>query len=86
LSQSSVTPDVVDSFYDVVHVPLQYTGLVPGESYAIVLGQQTPQQNYYEWVTGIELDAAAFFGKSDGATFTDESELGEAWLKVITTP
>ena len=88
LASATIPAASVDNFYGVVHAPLAFSGLEAGTTYAIVLGQQTPGDARYEWVGGTDVDPGLGFGKGDGAGgWTDESQLGDGWLKVyVRTP
>ena len=57
--------------------------MVPGQQYAIVLGQETPSTSgVYEWETSGS-DGINGFGKfQPGGNWVDESDLGDAWLQV----
>ncbi|MGL1903465.1 MAG: trehalase family glycosidase [Fibrobacterales bacterium] len=83
LVEGTIGQAEVDNFFVIMHAGMEYDGLVEGTEYAIVLGQKTPKADNYEWVNGEDVDSGLSFGKGDGAgSWTDESALGDAWMKV----
>ncbi|MGL1934265.1 MAG: trehalase family glycosidase [Fibrobacterales bacterium] len=83
LVEGTIGQAEVDNFFVIMHAAMEYDGLVEGTEYAVVLGQQTPKADNYEWVNGEDVDSGLSFGKGDGAgSWTDESALGDAWMKV----
>ncbi len=82
LAQGVIAPSEVDNFFSILHSGFEYSGLESGAMYAIVLSQKTPKSDNYEWVNGEDVDSELSFGKGDGSGWTDESELGDAWMKV----
>jgi hypothetical protein len=81
LASAAIPAGSVGTVMTVVNAPLQYSGLVNGTKYAIVLGQQTPQAALYGWCTG-EINSNYQFGKWNGTSWVDESTLGDGWMKV----
>jgi hypothetical protein len=86
LAVSSINIESLGGSFTVMHASLKYYGLTAGNKYAIVLGQSNVQGNTnsgYEWCTKL-LDTTQQFGKYSGTAWTDESGLGDAWMKIYT--
>jgi hypothetical protein len=87
LASGSASQDLVpvDKSFAVVELALDYTGLVAGTAYAVVLGEQTPaNDSHYEWCDHGTPTAGLHFGKlmTGHSEWTDESGNGDGWLKV----
>jgi hypothetical protein len=82
LVSTTIATGSVDNFFEVVHAPLEYEGLVEGTQYAVVLGQESSAAAGYEWVSGEDVASGESFGKGAAGSYTDESELGDGWLKI----
>jgi hypothetical protein len=84
LASTTISSSLVGTSYSEIKVLLTYNGMINGTKYAIVLGQTTNDDgNNYEWLSGQSGITGQNFGKFDGAsTWTDESNIGNAWLKV----
>lgn len=82
LATATVPSKSVSGDFAVVSVPLSYTGLKEGTTYAIVLGQ-SKNNDYanYEWCTA-EVNPSLKSGKYSGGKWIDESSIGDGWLKV----
>ncbi|MEK0317318.1 glycoside hydrolase family 9 protein [Cohnella sp. 56] len=82
LATVTVKASDIGEDFALVSVPLTYSGLVNGTTYAIVLGQ-SKNSDYanYEWCTS-EVSAALKYGKYSGGKWIDESGIGDGWLKV----
>jgi hypothetical protein len=84
LAVSSISIDSLGGYFTVKSAPLSYNGLIAGNKYAIVLGQSNVSGTNnagYEWCTKT-FDSTLHFGKYSGTSWTDESILGDGWLKV----
>ena len=81
LASATIPASSVSVSFTVVNAPLTYNGLVNGNEYAILLGQQTTQTVNYEWCTGA-VDSNLQYGKWTGSAYTDESSLGDGWMKI----
>jgi len=86
LATAEIPANLVGGSFTVVSAPLNYTGLVEGTEYAIVLGQVI-NSNYanYEWCTS-PVSSDLQFGKYNGSSWVDESGIGDGWLKVYVEP
>lgn len=87
LAVASLDVSSLKGIFTVVNVPLKYSGLTGGQKYAIVLGQSNVQSGInpgFEWCTKIA-DSTVSFGKYSGTSWTDESILGDGWLKIYTS-
>jgi hypothetical protein len=83
LASTTISSSSVGTSYSSMNAPLTYYGLTNGTKYAIVLGQITNSESNYEWVSGSSGTTGQNYGKFDGAsTWTEESFLGNGWLKV----
>ena len=83
LATATIAAADVGSSPTEIDVPLSYSGLVPGQQYAIVLGQETPSTSgYYEWETSGSEGTSGFGKFQPGGNWVDESDLGDAWLQV----
>jgi hypothetical protein len=82
LASTTVSAARIGTSPSVVKVPLRHGGIVPGKTYVIALSQSTPGDAVYVW-TASGSNGLYGFGKfrPDG-TWTDESNLGDAWLQV----
>ncbi|MFD2334492.1 glycoside hydrolase family 9 protein [Cohnella sp. GCM10020058] len=82
LATATVKASAIGEDFAVVSVPLAYSGLASGTTYAIVLGQ-SKNSDYanYEWSTS-EVSASLKYGKYSGGKWIDESGIGDGWLKV----
>jgi len=82
LATATVPASQIGTSNTIIDVPLAHAGMKPGATYAIVLGQQTPGDSFYQWTTS---GANGLFGfgkiQPDGSWQT-ESQLGDAWLQV----
>ena len=82
LAHGLIPSDWIDANFTVVRTGLNYDGLVAGKQYAIVLTQGVLTNAHYEWCAQA-VSPDLHFGKytvNDG--WTDESGLGDGWLKV----
>ncbi len=87
LVSATVNASTVSTSWTTINVPLNYSGLVCGNQYAIVLGQQTPDaSNFYAWCSGAR--TIGNFGKWNGPSYVDETSIcGNGWLMVyVYTP
>jgi hypothetical protein len=87
LAVSSIDASSLGGSFTVINAPLHYFGLTAGKKYAVVLGQSNVQANTnpgFEWCTKLT-DTSAYFGKYSGTSWTDESPLGDGWLKIYTS-
>lgn len=83
IASAVIDSNKMDSFFSIVHAELFCDQLVGGNEYAVVLSQKNTQSTCYEWVNGMDVSPDIHFGKGDGAgNWTDESQLGDGWLKV----
>ncbi|MGL1888981.1 MAG: trehalase family glycosidase [Reichenbachiella sp.] len=79
LGTASLKAKNIDSFFEVVNIPLAYDKLKIGQTYAIVLSQMQPQIDAYEWVIG-EIDGAKNFGTYQNGWKAEKAK--SAWLKL----
>ncbi len=86
LVTATIPASSIGGDFTVVSAALNYTGLTNGTEYAIVLGQVT-NSNYgnYEWCTA-NVSSDLQFGKYTGSAWTDESSIGDGWLRVYVLP
>ena len=85
LASAVISAEVVGSDWTVVNAPLHYAYVTGYKEFAVVLSQMTPGPCLYEWaVSGV--NKAASFGKWDGTSWIDESDLGDGWLKLWVMP
>jgi hypothetical protein len=83
LATNTIPVASVGSSPTIIDVALSYGSMVPGEQYAIVLGQQTPGTGgYYEWETTGSNGINGFGKFQPAGNWVDESNLGDAWLQV----
>jgi hypothetical protein len=85
LASGIIPASSADTVFREFVVPLDYRGLVDGATYAVVLGQVTPQTDHYEW-NSYPVDPTAVLGKYDGAIWTAEPSLGDGWTRVFVSP
>ncbi|MFC5406058.1 glycoside hydrolase family 9 protein [Cohnella soli] len=82
LATATVKASAISEDYEVIDIPLTYTGLGSGATYAIVLSQsKTSDYAGYEWLTS-EVSGTLKFGKYSSGAWVDESAIGDGWLKV----
>ncbi|WP_168120389.1 glycoside hydrolase family 9 protein [Paenibacillus sp. HB172176] len=83
LKTITVPASSISEDFAVIDVPLTYTGLINGASYAIVLGQvRNSDYSTYEWLTSAVNDSLTS-GKYSGGKWMDESAIGDGWLKIF---
>ncbi len=85
LSISSIDADSVSVNFKILHAPVEFHGLIPGTTYAIVLGQSNANSIHnagFEWCRLLVDSGKYRFGNFDGAGWTDDSRSGSGWLKV----
>ena len=85
LATAAIPSGSIGSGWTVVNAPLRYPALAFEQEYAIVVGQRTPGSSPYEWAVG-PVSRTTFFGKGNGSSWTDESSVGDGWLKVWLRP
>ncbi|MBP1995415.1 glycoside hydrolase family 9 protein [Paenibacillus eucommiae] len=83
LANVTVPASSISEDFEVINVPMTYSGLASGATYAIVLGQ-VKNSNYttYEWSTS-EVSSSLRSGKYSGDKWIDESSIGDGWLKLF---
>ena len=83
LATTTVPASEIHTSDTTIDVPLSYSGLVPGQQYAILLGQVTPSNtSWYEWST-VGTDGPYGFGQIQAnGVWVREPDLGQGWLQV----
>jgi hypothetical protein len=82
LATTTVPASKIGLLDTIIDIPLAYKGMVPGATYAIVLGQQTPGSSHYSWTTSGSNGLFGFGKIQPDGSWRDESNLGDAWLQV----
>lgn len=85
LAVASIPAARVGSAWTVIHAPLHYPSLTLEHEYALVLSQRNAGQALYEWAVQPSRRNASF-GKWNGASWVDESNLGDGWLMAWLMP
>lgn len=87
LAQAVVPAATVDSFYSVVHIPLQYERLGAQQHYAIALSQQNSGgKGYYQWLAGEDVYAAFVSGRKQAGQWLVDKNAKNTWLKLYLRP
>lgn len=81
LATAAIPTASVATDWTIVNAPLHYPQTNFEQEYAVVLSQRTPGPAVYEWAVSAANKATAF-GKWNGASWVNESHLGDGWLKV----
>lgn len=79
LATAKVEASLIGESWTIVNVHIT-TGTI-NEPFAIILGQCFPQEARYEWAVK-EVNSSFRFGKWNGSSYHDESNLGDGWVKV----
>ncbi|MFI9380067.1 hypothetical protein [Kutzneria sp. NPDC052558] len=85
LATATVPASQIGADDTLVDVPLAYSGMTPGATYAIVLGQQTPGDSLYGWTTSGSNGLFGFGKFQPDGSWQPESGLGDAWLQISGT-
>ena len=81
LAVATVPARSVGRGFTTLTVPLKYDGLVPGRSYAIVVGQlHTSADSYYQWATTGRGGPLNMASHDTNGWNSRNAELGNAWL------
>lgn len=85
LASATIPAACISTDWTIVNAPLVYRIIYPNTVYIIVLSQKTPQTARYEWATS-QVSQTLDFGKSNGYVWTNESGLGDGWMRIWTGP
>lgn len=87
LAQAMVPLSEMDSFYSVVHIPLQYKRLQAGQAYAVALSQRDEAaKGYFQWLAGVDANDAFVSGRRHTQGWLVDAQAKDAWLKVYMRP